>query len=199
MNKVLRPKDFPLTTRAAEGLERRRFTVAEIEAMVEAGIIPEDERFELIGGEIVPMPAKGPLHEDLKTALNIHWAQRLPKSILFAPETTFRLDHENFVEPDFVFFPRGKGVRGLTPLTALLAVEIADTSLPYDLGLKARVYAHFGVREVWVIEARKLVTVVHTEPGPEGYAKRRRVGGKTALVPAFAPELGVTLTKLEPI
>ena len=46
-------------TRAAEGLPRRRFTVAEVEAMVEAGVMEEDERVELIGGELVPMSPKG--------------------------------------------------------------------------------------------------------------------------------------------
>jgi Uma2 family endonuclease len=199
MNKVLRPKDFPLTSQAAEGLPRRRFTVAEIEAMQEAGIIQENERFELIGGEIVPMSSKGPLHEDLKAALNLHWAMRLPRRLLFVPETTFRLDEDHFVEPDFVFFPRGKGVRGLTPKTVLLAVEISDSSLNYDLGRKAKVYAHFAVPEVWVINARSLITVIHTEPGPDHYAKRRKVGGKRELVPPFAPQLAVTLDKLEPI
>jgi hypothetical protein len=46
-------------TTAAEGLPRRRFTVAEVEAMVAAGVMEEDERVELIGGELVPMSPKG--------------------------------------------------------------------------------------------------------------------------------------------
>jgi hypothetical protein len=55
MNEMLRPPSLPHTTQAAEGLARRRWTVAEIEAKVRAGIIDEDERFELIGGEMVPI------------------------------------------------------------------------------------------------------------------------------------------------
>ena len=50
-------------TRAAEGLDRWAFTVAEVERMVEAGIIPPDTRLEVIGGEIVPMSPKGARHE----------------------------------------------------------------------------------------------------------------------------------------
>ena len=61
------PRD--MTTTAAEGLPRRRFTVAELEQMTAAGILDEDERIELIGGEIVPMSAKGNHHEILKSAL----------------------------------------------------------------------------------------------------------------------------------
>ena len=53
-------------TTAAEGLPRRRFTVAEVEAMVAAGVMKEDERVELIGGELVPMSPKGNRHEIVK-------------------------------------------------------------------------------------------------------------------------------------
>ena len=56
-------------TSAAEGLPRRRFTVAEVEAMVAAGVMEEDERVELIGGELVPMSPKGNRHEVVKIAL----------------------------------------------------------------------------------------------------------------------------------
>ena len=59
-----------MATQAAEGLPRRRFTVAELEAMVAAGILDQDERIELIGGEVVPMSPKGNHHEILKAALN---------------------------------------------------------------------------------------------------------------------------------
>ena len=69
MNQTFRSSDLALTTQAAEGLTRRRWTVAEIEAMTRAGILDEDERFELIGGEIVPMSSKGIQHETLKNRL----------------------------------------------------------------------------------------------------------------------------------
>jgi hypothetical protein len=69
MNEHLRPDRLPGTTQAAEGLPRRRWSVAEIEAMVERGVVLEDERFELIGGEVVPMSPKGARHEAVKKAL----------------------------------------------------------------------------------------------------------------------------------
>jgi len=50
--------NFRATTRAAEGLPRRAFTVEEVERMVEVGLIEEDERLELLGGELVPMSPK---------------------------------------------------------------------------------------------------------------------------------------------
>jgi hypothetical protein len=57
-----------MATTAAEGLPRRRFTVAELEQMVAAGILDEDERIELIGGEIVPMSPRGDQHEKLSVS-----------------------------------------------------------------------------------------------------------------------------------
>ena len=65
-------------TTAAEGLPRRRFTVAEVEAMFAAGVMEEDERVELIGGELVPMSPKGSQHEVLKTALLDRWYRLRP-------------------------------------------------------------------------------------------------------------------------
>ena len=69
MNEQLRRPDLTMTTQAAEGLMRRRWSVTEIEAIVKAGILAEDERFELIGGEVVPMSPKGIRHERVKGTL----------------------------------------------------------------------------------------------------------------------------------
>ena len=186
-----------MTTQATEGLQRRRWTVAEIMAMVRAGIIHEHERIELIGGEVVPMSPKGIRHELLKSALNIYWAQRLPHAIRFSTETTFHLNEDSYVEPDFVFYRRADGLAKLSPLTALLAVEVADTSLSYDLGRKARIYATVGVRELWVMNADKLVAHIHCNPTPDGYADKTKVQPRKQLVPDFAPELAVVLDQLE--
>jgi hypothetical protein len=77
MNEHLRPDRLPGTTQAAEGLPRRRpWSVAEIEAMVARGIIEEGERFELIGGEMVPMCPKGRRHEALRSELALFMARR---------------------------------------------------------------------------------------------------------------------------
>ncbi|BBF94333.1 Uma2 family endonuclease [Blastochloris tepida] len=197
MNTHLRTPDLPLTTQAAEGLMRRRWSVAEIEAMVEAGVLAEDERFELIGGEIVPMSPKGILHETLKISLARFWNRRLPDDIVLAQETTFRLNQDTFVEPDFVFFRRADGLAALSPATALLAVEIADSSLAYDLDRKTRIYAAAGVREVWVIEAKSLTTHIRRGAGIDGYREQFTVGPDETLAMSFAPALDLRLAALE--
>jgi Uma2 family endonuclease len=179
----------PMTTTAAEGLPRRCFTVAEIEQMTVAGILHEDERIELIGGEIVPMSPKGNQHEILKTVLNIHWARQLPRDVQFTTETTFRLSDDTYLEPDFIFYPKAAGWEGLSAATAQLVVEIADSSLAYDLGRKAGIYAAFGVSELWVIDAVKLQTRIHREPTPTGYRSVADFAPGQRLVPASTPTL----------
>jgi Uma2 family endonuclease len=189
--------EIPLTTNAAEGLPRRRFTVAELEQMTAAGILLEDERIELIGGDIVPMSAKGNHHEVLKTALTIYWARLLPPDLLFTTETTFRLSVDTYLEPDFVFYPKSTGVRGLNGTTARLVVEISDSSLGYDLGRKAGLYAGFGIAELWVIDAVRLASHIHRDPSPGGYRSIVDRPASDLLVPVAAPGLAVTLAELD--
>ena len=81
-------------TMAAEGLPRRRFTVAEVEAMVAAGVMEEDERVELIGGELVPMSPKGNHHEVVKRALVDRWIRARPEDCHLIQETTFHLSEQ---------------------------------------------------------------------------------------------------------
>jgi Uma2 family endonuclease len=197
MNEQLRRPDLTMTTQAAEGLMRRRWSAAEIEAIVKAGILPEDERFELIGGEIVPMRPKGIRHERVKGTLAKYWYQRLPDGIELIQETTFHLDEDTFVEPDFVYFKKADGLANLKPDTCLLAVEVADSSLLYDLHRKAHLYAVSRLREVWVIDAHTLATHVHRRPGIHGYQDKSEIAPNQALVPDFAPALAVTLGALE--
>lgn len=186
------------TTRAAEGLPRRRFTVAEVEAMVEAGVMEEDERVELIGGELVPMSPKGSRHEVVKVALNELWSSRRPDDCRLAQETTFRLSVDTYLEPDFVVFDRATGLTGVKGDNVLLVVEIADSSRRYDMGRKAKLYASFGVRELWVIDAVKMTVRVFRAPGEGGYAETRDYSASDTITPAIAPpQFSLRLDALE--
>jgi Uma2 family endonuclease len=175
-------------TSAAEGLPRRRFTVAEVEAMVAAGVMEEDERVELIGGELVPMSPKGSHHEVVKSALVDCWIRARPDDCRLTQETTFRLSEDTYLEPDVVIYPRATGLMGLTGPNVLLVVEVADSSLRYDMGRKAALYASFGVRELWVIDAVHLTARVFREPHADGYRETRDFGASEPIVPFFAPD-----------
>ncbi|MCX8254126.1 hypothetical protein RHAL1_02383 [Beijerinckiaceae bacterium RH AL1] len=177
----------PTTTVAAEGLPRRRFTVTDVEAMVAAGIMEEDERVELIGGELVPMSAKGSRHEVIKLELLERWYRLPQETCRLLPETMFRLSEDTYLEPDVVVFERAVGLAGLAGDTVLLVVEIADSSLRYDTGRKAALYASFGVRELWVIDAVALSVHVFRDPSADGYRTTSTVPAGETATPAIAP------------
>jgi Uma2 family endonuclease len=185
-------------TSAAEGLPRRRFTVAEVEAMVAAGVMEEDERVELIGGELVPMSPKGSRHEAIKIALVDRWIRARPDNCWLAQETTFRLSEDTYLEPDIVIYPRASGVTGLSRKNVLLVVEISDSSLRFDTGRKAALYASFGIRELWVIDAVRLTTGVFRKPAADGYRNAQDFGPTDRITPLIAPEVfALRLDELE--
>jgi Uma2 family endonuclease len=197
MNHAFRPSAAEPVHPAIAALMTRRWTVAEIDRMVERGELDEHLRFELIDGEILPMASKGYRHERLKVSLTGFWWKRLPEAFVLAGETTFRMHAATFVEPDFLFFRKADGLAALSPATALLAVELADSSLAYDRGRKAKVYAAHGVAEVWVIDARRMVTHVFRDPAPAGYRTTEKVAKDGTLALPFAPEVTISLGALE--
>jgi Uma2 family endonuclease len=196
MNEQLRPRSLPATTQAAEGLLRRRFSVAEIESMVAAGIIAEDERIELIGGEVVPMSPKGRRHEIIRNEVAFHLARQCPETLRVASETPLTLAADKLVEPDVLVHPRDVPLPDVRGGTVLLIIEVADSSLTYDLATKAPLYASNGVRDYWVINARTLETVVHRDPKGSAYGDVNRRRPDERLVPLLAPELGIALAEL---
>jgi len=189
-------KPVSLTALLAENRAGRRFAVAEIEAMVRGGVIDENERFELIGGEIARMSPKGAVHEGIKGEINRFLQRAAPAHLSVLQETTLRLDPATFVEPDFCVYPRGLDLRRLDGAAVLLAIEVADSSLAYDLGRKIGVYAAFGVREVWVVDARRAVTRLHRRLGAEGFADVFDAPATRLLTPTLAPDLALRLHDL---
>ena len=177
-------------------MPRRPWTRAEIEAMVKAGIIDEDERFELIGGEVVPMSPKGARHELVKNYLNRHLQRTGPDDLSILQETTLWLDEISFVEPDFCIWPASIPPGSQRGHDVLLAIEIADSSLRYDLGRKVSIYAAYGIPEVWVIDANTLVTRVFSSLGAEGFRERTDVAASETLTLLRAPSISMNLTEL---
>ena len=187
-----------IATRAAEGLPRRSFTVEEIRRMVETGIIAEDENFELIEGEIVPMSPKGNQHEVTKSALNLVLARQVPNRFRLAIETSLYLDERTFVEPDFCLYPKSILPEDVRGSDVMLAIEVAGSSLGYDRGLKARLSAKHGVSELWVVEAESRETWVHRQPHADGqWGSIERVAPDTSLSPVALPEISVRLSELD--
>ena len=107
-----------------------------------------------------------------------------------------RLDKDSFVEPDFCVFRRGLDLRLLDGEAVLLAVEVADTSLAYDLGRKIGISCRLWRARGLVINATTLVTRVHRARAPSGYSEMTDLTYLQCLTPALVPELAVRLADL---
>jgi Uma2 family endonuclease len=164
--------------------------------MLEAGLLQDGERFELIGGELVAMPAKGQQHELLKLELNVYWVRRLSPDLMLGQETPLRLGPYDEPEPEFIIYPRSIMPHDVRGDSVLLVVEIADSSLRRDRNIKAQLYASFGVREYWVIQASTRATWFHRDPVGSGYASIVERPAEELLTPLLAPALAVRLADL---
>lgn len=176
----------------------RRWTLAEVEQMVAAGIVAEGEHVELIDGSVVEMRPRGRRHEIIRSVLCNRWVKAIPTSIGLGSLTPLQLDDYFAPEPDIILHPLDILPPDVRGDTALLVVEIADSSHTYDLETKAPIYAAFGVREYWVIDAKSLVTTVHRRPSAGGYAERMTHASNETVAPEAVPMLGMSLAELAP-
>lgn len=181
---------------------RRAFTAEDIRRMIEAGVIGEEERFELIGGEIVMMAAKGYAHEVVKSALIRAIVPAAPAHVHVGVEMSIELSSDTLVEPDIALFPKSclrKSDSGFVQLAkgdCLLVIEVAASRLSYDKEAKAKLYARYGVREYWVIDALERITWVHTGPSGDGWSSIvERGAGETPTTPAV-PGFAIRLDQI---
>jgi Uma2 family endonuclease len=192
-----------MVTTAAEGLPRRAFTVDDIARMIDTGILGEDERFELVEGDIVMMASKGIAHERIKSALLIAVARALPDDLTMGVEVTLRLTDMTMLESDIAVFPKelfrrsATGYARLDPGEARLVIEVAVSSLAYDRGLKAKLYARHRVREFWVVDANEGVTYVHTGPDGDGWSSIVTHGPEDVLTTPALPGFSVRLDEID--
>jgi Uma2 family endonuclease len=189
------PRMLP-TTQAASGLPRLAWTLEAFERLIETGILSEDDRIELIDGELIPMSPKGNRHERIKTTLLNWFARRLSDDCNIAVELGWRPDGVHYLEPDLVIYNSSASVPNVAASEILLAIEIAHSSLAYDLGLKAKIYASLGVRDYWVIDAVTLETHLFRDPTPDGYSTTFTHVAIATLIPLVLPDLALSLADL---
>jgi Uma2 family endonuclease len=196
MNEHVGSKSFQIAKPRPQAPERRRFTGDELEAMDRAGIIGPEERVELIDGEIIALNAKGNRHEIVRSRLTSFWSKHVPDDLMVVSEPAFKLEPHNEPEPDIIIFHDALQVPDVRGDTVLLVVEVSDSSISRDLKIKAPLYARFGVREYWVIDADSHETHIHRDPRPEGYASVTIRARTELLTPLLVPSLVVRLSDL---
>ena len=197
MNEMTAQRKVSRETRAAEGLARWRWTTAELVGLTELGVFRAEDKFELIGGEIVPMSPAGKKHEVVREDLENILRARCSDAVRVVGEPQLNFSDDTYTEPDILVRPSGTRTPDVRGDTVVLVIEIAASSKSYDLATKASLYAEYGVREYWVVDAATLETAMHREPSATGYASIVLVPATDVLTPLLAPELAVRLCELD--
>lgn len=145
--------------------------------MAEAGILPEDARVELVEGEIVTMSPVGKRHmAAVKRLMDLLFPLQQARKALLQVQDPLRLSPESEPQPDLALLSyRENFYRDKVPEAedALLVIEVADTSLDYDLTVKLPLYAKAGMPEVWVVDLVRDRVHVFRKPSGEGYGERQ--------------------------
>jgi Uma2 family endonuclease len=188
-----------LLTQGADGLDRRAFTVDDLDAMFAAGILDREDKIELIRGEIVPMAPQNTPHFLIKSRIGRWFSRALaPEVFDVGVDGTVKLGVAGLFEPDVVILPRLKELkREYLPIAAaLLVIEVADTSLKRDRDIKAPDYGAAGLPELWIVDLDKRRTLVWRQT-PTGFAEVATIGFDEKLSPLFEPALALSIAKLE--
>jgi Uma2 family endonuclease len=194
--------NIALTLPADELPPHRAFTVEDIRRMMDAGVFGDNERFELIEGEIFMMSPKGVTHENIKHALTLALARAAPDGFYVGVESTLQLADDILVEPDLSVISRDvyKAPAGTfaqpRASDVLLLIEVAVSSMAYDRKVKAALYARYGIQEFWVIDGDKRVTWVHTGPSGDGWASIVERGPRDLLTTAALPDFSIRLADI---
>jgi Uma2 family endonuclease len=177
-------------------LQKRRFTVEEYYRMAEAGILSEDDRVELIDGEVVQMPAIGSRHAACVRRFTQLFSERAANRALVSVQNPVRLSKYSEPQPDLAMLrPRGdfyaSGHPG--PEDVLLIVEVADTSVEYDRTVKVPLYARAAIPEVWLVDLASDIVEVYRRPSTTGYQIAQRANRRDTLSVEALPGITVSV------
>lgn len=179
-------------------ITRHRFTVAEYEQMGVAGVLTENDRVELIAGEIVDMSPIGSRHAACINQLNRLLSRHVGDTVLVGVQNPINLGDRDQPQPDLVVLRlRDDYPRSLpTAADVLLLVEVSDSSLAYDRDVKVPLYARSGIPEVWLVDLAGQVASHYAEPRDGAYQRVTRVERGERLIAATVPGLNVVVDDL---
>ncbi len=176
-------------TEPLDSAPRRKLKPAEFEAMAKAGIFTEDERVELIDGELVALTPPGERHIEVVELLTHVLVKAAPEGFRVSIQNPIPVG-DNRPQPDAAVLGRKR--------EPLLVIEVSDTSLRYDRA-KAVLYAQASIPESWLVDVKGRTVEVHSEPVADGRYRNIRVlaPGDTLTSPTL-PGLALQVDSLFP-
>jgi Uma2 family endonuclease len=178
---------------------RRRFTVTEYHQMGKAGILTEDDRVELIDGEIIEMAPIGRRHQACVDRLTLLFVINAGNLAQIRVQGPVRLSEQTEPQPNVAllrprpdFYASGHP----TPADVLLLVEVAETSTRYDRRVKMPLYARSGIPECWLVDLDQATFTVYRDPTPTGYRTVQTVRRGERLASLAIPDLELAVADI---
>ncbi len=150
-----------------------RFTRADYYRMYEAGVFGEEDRLELIDGQIRAMSPQNAPHARVVTLLSHALFRTCPDGYLVRVQLPLALSEEQEPDPDLAVVRAADLAGDDHPATAVLVVEVAASTLGYDRGEKLRLYARHGIPAYWIANLAEEVLEAYREPAGDAYAEKR--------------------------
>ena len=180
-------------------LAAHRFTVDEYHRMAEAGVFHEDDRLELIDGQVVEMSPIGPRHAACVDRLTRRLSQQVGDRAIVRVQSPIVLGSHAAPQPDLALLrppieryahahPQGPDI--------LVVIEVADTSAQYDRSVRLPLYARAGIPEAWLVDLAGDAISVCRRPGSNGYAEIVTLTRGQTLRPVLLPGLAVEVDEI---
>lgn len=179
--------------------QKHPISAAEYLRMGEAGVFAPDARLELIEGEIIEMAPIGSPHAGCVNKLAQQFIERAGRTAVVAVQNPVIISNLSVPQPDLaVLKARADYYAGSHPETAdvYLMVEVADTTLKFDVGRKATIYARCGIAELWVVDVNSRTIQVFRKPRENGYGETFSVRTGAHIACAALAAIAVDVSEL---
>lgn len=177
-------------------IERRWFNVDEYYRMIDAGILSEDDRVELIDGEVIKMSPIGKFHAACVKRLLELFVLLVGRTATVSVQDPIRLSDFSEPQPDIALLKRRDDFYSSghpMPEDVLLVVEVADTSIQYDRAIKMPLYARSGIPEVWIVDVARDLIEVYARPVNGRFQDFREARRGETLTLSSLPNLAVSV------
>ena len=182
---------------AAIAPARHRLTVHDYHRMADAGIFGEDDRIELIDGDLIDMAPIGSEHAAVVNRLAEAFFIACAGRAIVSVQNPVRIDESSEPQPDVAILRRRADFYATGghpgPADILLLVEAADSSLRFDRTVKLPLYARAGIAELWIVDLKRRVVDAYRGPASDGYCEKAKHRAGEELALSLAPEIVVRL------
>jgi Uma2 family endonuclease len=178
-------------------LPKRRLTVDEFHRLGEAGILDEDDRIELIEGELIQMAPIGSLNA--ATVDRIADLYRGHPGPIIRVQNPLVLGSRSEPVPDLMLLRHRQDFYADShprPNDVLLLIEVADSTVGIDRDVKIPLYGQEGVAETWLLDLQKRQLEIYLLPGPAGYRQILRPTMEETVAPSLLPSASLRVADL---